>query len=172
MKSVDYVVTSALRPPSEIIVMNKNSGAQSTSTGPITLNDLLADRYTCRAFHDAQVPRTTIEQILGIARLTPSWCNTQPWHLTITEGEATRRFAETLHAHAAKPDVQAQPDFTFPSRYAGPYDERRRKVGKQLYDSIGIAHGDRDVSQRFIGRADDPLIRGGVKAAVGPSAQA
>ncbi|MEY8838547.1 nitroreductase family protein, partial [Cribrihabitans sp. XS_ASV171] len=43
------------------------------------LDDLLAQRHSCRAFLPDAVPREEIEQVLSAARRVPSWCNAQPW---------------------------------------------------------------------------------------------
>ena len=51
---------------------------------------LLDERYSCRAFQSESVPRNVIEKILTSAQRTASWCNSQSWHVTITEGEAQR----------------------------------------------------------------------------------
>ena len=37
-------------------------------------------------------------------------------------------------------------DFPFPERYEGVYQDRRRECAWQLYDSVGIARGDRAAS--------------------------
>ena len=50
----------------------------------------------------------------------------------------------TVAAAAQAPN----PDFPFPREYPGIYRERRRDCGLQLYDSVGIAHGDRQASAR------------------------
>lgn len=113
------------------------------AVGPRSLTDLLTTRYTCRSFLSTQVSRGTIEAILEVAALTPSWCNTQPWQVIVTEGEATTRFAEALYAHAKDEGQGGKPDFPFPAGYSGQYDLRRREVGSQLYQSVGIARGDR-----------------------------
>jgi nitroreductase len=60
------------------------------------LADLLQERYSCRGFLPYRVSRTTIQTILGIARRTASWCNSQPWQISIASGEATRRLREEL----------------------------------------------------------------------------
>lgn len=52
---------------------------------------LLDERYSCRAFRSESVPRDVIEKILTSAQRTASWCNSQSWHVTITEGEGTER---------------------------------------------------------------------------------
>ena len=63
-----------------------------------TLERLLADRRSCRGFTDEQVPRKVIERLLAAAQRTASWCNTQPWHVVITSGEATRELAAAMLA--------------------------------------------------------------------------
>lgn len=107
-----------------------------------TLERLLDDRWSCRGYLDEQVPRETIERLLTIAGRTPSWCNTQPWHLTITSGEETARLAEALLASFDG----AGTDFDFPSSYSGVFQERRRESGWQLYEAVGVEKGDRDAS--------------------------
>lgn len=108
------------------------------------LERLLANRWSCRGYLDRQVPRETIDRLLTIAGRTPSWCNTQPWHLTITSGDATKRLAEALVASFDGSGT----DFDFPATYAGVFRERRRESGWQLYDAVGVAKGDREASAR------------------------
>jgi alpha-methylacyl-CoA racemase len=115
---------------------------------PSSMRDLLTTRYTCRSFLPTQVSRCTIEAILDVAALTPSWCNTQPWQVIVTEGKATTRFADSLYAHAEAHGQSSTPDFPFPAGYSGQYDLRRREVGSQLYQSVGIARGDRTAAYR------------------------
>lgn len=110
------------------------------------LDRLLRARHSCRAFLPTPVPRDTIRRILAMAQRTASWCNAQPWQVTITSGGATERFRAALLAHAAK--SAPAPDMPFPRDYLGVYRERRRACGFQLYDSVGIAHGDRAASAR------------------------
>lgn len=121
--------------------------AQENQAGHFAvLDQLLDNRFSCRGFQPEQVPRSVIEQVLDIARRTPSWCNTQPWHVLVTEGPATERFRSELSEHAAHDEMK--PDFAFPTRYDGVYRQRRRECGVALYDSVGIARGDREASAR------------------------
>jgi len=128
------------------------------------LDGLLRQRWSCRGFLETPVPRPTIERLLEMAQRTPSWCNTQPWHVTITSGAATRRLAEGLGAHqrSGAPDT---PDLPFPDAYRGTYLERRRECGFQLYGALGIERGDRARSSaqmlenfRFFGAPHFALI--------------
>ena len=69
---------------------------------PEVLADLLQERYSCRGFLPYRVSRTTIETILRIAQRTASWCNSQPWQITIASGEALRRLREALFEHVRR----------------------------------------------------------------------
>jgi nitroreductase len=112
-------------------------------TTPIeVLEDLLAARFSCRAFRPDQVPRATIERVLAAAQKTASWCNSQPWQLAITSGVATRKFRDVMYT-AASSGQPSSGDFPFPREYRGVYLERRRESGFQLYNTLGIARGDK-----------------------------
>ncbi|WP_291602890.1 nitroreductase [Bradyrhizobium sp.] len=106
------------------------------------LEELLAGRFSCRAFLPKPVEHTTIERILNAAQRTASWCNSQPWRLEITSGKATERFREVMYA-AASSGKPTTGDFPFPREYRGVYLERRRESGFQLYNSLGIPKGDK-----------------------------
>ena len=106
------------------------------------LEELLAERFSCRRFLPQQVSRPTIERILTAAQKTASWCNSQPWQLEITSGPATQRFREVMYAAASSGKPNAG-DFPFPREYRGVYLERRRESGFQLYNSLGIPRGDK-----------------------------
>jgi nitroreductase len=107
---------------------------------------LLAQRYSCRGFLPDEIPRGTIVRILELAQRTPSWCNAQPWQVTITSGAATARLSAALCRHAAA--NAPAPDLPFPSEYRGVYLDRRRVCGLQLYRSVGIARGDAAAARR------------------------
>jgi nitroreductase len=117
-----------------------------TSDDTSSLGRLLDGRWSCRGFRPDPVPRATITQVLELARRSPSWCNTQPWQVLVTEGDGTERFRSALAAQAATAELT--PDFPFPPQYSGVYLERRRECGFQLYESVGIARGDRIASAK------------------------
>jgi nitroreductase len=106
------------------------------------LEELLSERYSCRGFRPDPVPRPTIERILIAAQKTASWCNSQPWRLAIASGPATKNFRDVMYA-AASGGKPSSGDFPFPREYRGVYLERRRESGFQLYNSLGIARGDK-----------------------------
>jgi len=110
------------------------------------LDALFAARHSCRAFRPEPVAREVIEQIISTAQRVPSWCNAQPWEITVTSGAETDRFRTALMAEATT--GTAKPDMDFPTAYTGPYQERRRTCGWQLYEAVGVEKGDRSGSTR------------------------
>lgn len=110
------------------------------------LNELLHGRHSCRAFHPKPVPKDQIEQIITSAGRVPSWCNAQPWHVTVTSDDETDRFRAALQ-HEAQNATPA-PDLPFPTGYSGAYQERRRACGWALYEAVGVEKGDRTASAR------------------------
>ena len=115
------------------------------------LSQLLADRYSCRAYRPEPVPRAVLEEMFAVAQMSASWCNSQPWQVIVTSENGTERFRKVLFERATQ-DAMTQggpamePDYPFPSAYRGVYKERQREVGWQLYESVGIAYGDRVAS--------------------------
>ena len=108
---------------------------------------LLAERYSCRAFLPQAVPRATLAAILQTAQRTASWCNSQPWRVVLTSGEATERFRRAL-LEEARSGAPAAPDFAWPREYRGEYLARRRECGFQLYEAVGVRRGDREAGER------------------------
>ena len=120
-----------------------DSIVENSTQEPIdVIEDLLAARFSCRAFLPKPVPRATIERILLAAQKTASWCNSQPWRLEITSGEETRKFRDVVYG-AASGGRPNSGDFPFPREYRGVYLDRRRESGFQLYNSLGIPRGDK-----------------------------
>jgi nitroreductase len=107
----------------------------------VTLQALLQARYSCRAFRPDPVSDETILQIVTAAGRAPSWCNAQPWRVTVTRGKETARFRDALLA--AVQHERPGPDLPWPESYPGAHGARRRECGLQLYEATGIARNDR-----------------------------
>jgi nitroreductase len=107
---------------------------------------ILSARHSCRAFLPDPVEKKAVQDIVTAAQKVPSWCNAQPWQLTITAGKATDTFRDALYAHAMI--TPPQPDIEWPKGYPGVYKDRRRACGFQLYDAVGIEKGDRAASAK------------------------
>lgn len=107
---------------------------------PEVLADVLSRRYSCRAFLPDPVPDATVDEILGLAQRTASWCNSQAWHVHLVGpgrvGEFGDALTEWVTTHGQGPDFEA------PSSYDGVYGERRRASGYGLYGALGIERDD------------------------------
>jgi nitroreductase len=110
------------------------------------LDALFARRHSCRAFRSDPVPRAEIEQVIATAQKVPSWCNAQPWQITITSGDQTEELRKMLMQNALKGGHS--PDLDFPKGYSGDYQARRRECGWALYEAVGVQKGDREGSAR------------------------
>lgn len=103
---------------------------------------LAGSRSSCRAYRDAPVDDRLIAELLTISGRSASWCNVQPWHVTVVTGEARRELADRLLA-AVDTRVAKRPDIAFPEDYVGAYGDRRRESGYALYEALGVARDDR-----------------------------
>jgi len=109
----------------------------------------IATRRSLRAFLPTPVPRKVIEDILAVSARAPSGVNTQPWKVTVLTGAAKDRLSQKIlaahDANAAAGSTGAdvgEYDY-YPTEWASPYIERRRKIGWDLYGLLGIAKADK-----------------------------
>jgi nitroreductase len=111
----------------------------------------ITTRYSCRAFlADKPVPRHLVEEILDVAKHSPSGTNTQPWKVYVLRGQPLQRMVtevcDTFDEVAANPaagnHLRAEYDY-YPSTWVSPYNERRRENGWGLYGLLGIQKGDK-----------------------------
>ena len=115
----------------------------STSGQQEYLRQIVERRRSCRAFLPEPVPEDTITAVLETAQHSPSWCNTQPWQLTITSGTGTDAFrAALLHHVDGEAGRPCESDIPRPTGYTGRRLARRRECGWALYESVGVTRGD------------------------------
>ncbi len=120
--------------------------------------DALMTRHSVRAFLPDAVPRTKVEQILAAASRAPSGTNTQPWRVYVVTGDVRDELcSQVLACREADPERE-QHDRPFgeymyyPFPVPEPYLARRRKLGWDMYQALGVARGDRQGSRHAAGR--------------------
>lgn len=124
-------------------------------------SDFLAGRRTTRDFASTPVPPELLERLLTDALTAPSWSNTRPFKVCVATGETRDRIsAEFLKRWAKLSAFRNGNIFTrlrllitgagLPTSnrlMARPYvpelKPRAERVGKELYNWIGVARGDR-----------------------------
>ena len=63
----------------------------------MNLYDIINERQSCRKYDTSRdVPKEKIYRMLEAARLAPSACNGQPYHLTVCRGETAARVAREV----------------------------------------------------------------------------
>ena len=129
-----------------------------TANSSAAVDAALTSRRSVRAFLPTAVPRQTIEHILSVAARAPSGTNTQPWQVHVLTGTAKAHLSRDIRAAHDDPAVRAmhtEEYAYYPTEWATPYIERRRKVGWDLYALLGIAKTDKARMHQQHGRNYD-----------------
>ena len=103
-------------------------------------------RRSIRAYLPTPVPLETIAAILQVASRAPSGTNTQPWKVAVLTGAAKAALSAKVRAAYDDPVERARHSEEYayyPTQWASPYIERRRKVGWDLYGLLGIGKTDK-----------------------------
>lgn len=107
------------------------------------LEQVLRDRYSCRAFKPDPVAPEILRAIFAEAQHTASWCNSQAWEVALVSGAVKEALTKALieDVTTRKPGGS---DIPAPIEYVGEYLQRRRASGFALYGALGIAREDKD----------------------------
>ncbi|MFS8037128.1 nitroreductase [Xanthobacter sp. AM11] len=108
----------------------------------LTAEEAILSRRSVRAFLPQAVPDDLVARILTLAARAPSGSNIQPWQVLVLRGAPLAALGRELHAHALAGDPGSEGYAYYPRRWREPYLARRRKVGWDLYGSLGIVRGD------------------------------
>jgi len=121
------------------------STAQAT-----TMDSVMRQRKSVRAFRADAVPRELVEEILAIAGTAPSNSNTQPWRVHVLAGSAKHSLSDVLikaHELGSTPPLAHFPD-PLPDDCAPHQDD----FGRRYYAALGIERGDAPARLRQTGR--------------------
>ena len=103
----------------------------------------IVSRRSIRAFMPTPVPRETIAEILDVAARAPSGTNMQPWRGHVLVGAPKDELcAAVLKVFDAEEPGHRHEVQYYPEEFFEPYLSRRRKVGWDLYGTLGIARGE------------------------------
>lgn len=113
------------------------------ATTGMSFEEAIAGRRSVRRFLPAPVPRATVEAILALAARAPSGSNIQPWHVVVLSGGKLADLVARLQARFRAGDHGEWPYHYYPQRWREPYLGRRRKIGLDLYRSLGLGKDDK-----------------------------
>jgi nitroreductase len=118
----------------------------------MTLDEVLQQRRSIRAFRPDPIPRDVVEDILRAAARAPSGTNIQPWKIHVAAGEVRETLEREVMAHRETDPADVHAEFPRMNRRKEPYVSRMRKLGKEMYGLIGIPKGDHAANWRQWGR--------------------
>lgn len=104
----------------------------------------IVSRRSIRAFLPRAVPRDLVLRLLDIAARAPSGSNIQPWQVVVVTGDALKALGAELRALSLAGDPGSEEFRYYPREWREPYISRRRKVGWDLYSTLGIGRADKD----------------------------
>lgn len=110
----------------------------------MNVSDAIRARHSTRAFTSEPVPRAIVEEMLDIARYSPTGGNLQPWKVYVTAGEVKDRLIASVAEQLGEHPLGKKSEYEiYPPKLVEPFHTRRARVGEALYNAIGIARGDR-----------------------------
>jgi nitroreductase len=127
------------------------SGSDAATVNAALVDAAITSRMSARAFTSAPVSRQTLTDLLQVASRAPSGTNTQPWRVSVLQGESRAALIDKVCA--AHDAVRANPALAnefreeydyYPEKWVSPYIDRRRENGWGLYNLLGIGKGDKD----------------------------
>ena len=118
--------------------------------------ELAYSRRSTRDFLPNEIDQQLLNEILQEGVTAPSWSNTRPFKVAVAKGEQRDRISdalvERLRASAELPGMGNTPDFTHEIPYPEGLVERSQRVGKGIYDTLGIDRADKESRFKFLER--------------------
>lgn len=109
-----------------------------TDDSSINVFQSILSRKSIRAFTSKPVSEETIKEILKLASRTPSGTNIQPWQVIVLTGDVLQKVGQEL-SQLVFSGVKGEREVPYyPRQWREPYLSRRRKIGLDLYKSLGI----------------------------------
>ena len=101
-------------------------------------------RISTRAFLDKAISQADVKDWLEAGQRSPSGGNLQPWRLIALAGEAKDAVSQmAMGALMGNPKGEPTDRDIYPKDLWNPYEERRQTIGKQMFETLGIAKDDR-----------------------------
>jgi len=118
----------------------------------VKVSEAIKSRMTVRQFLDKPVPEKTIREIIETAKRAPSGGNLQPWTVHVLVGQPLQALIEDIDQKVKNGQTEDPEYNVYPPELVDPYKTRRRVVGQQLYDLIGVPRSDTPGKLRQLAR--------------------
>ncbi|WP_299774720.1 nitroreductase [uncultured Pseudoteredinibacter sp.] len=112
--------------------------------------DAIKTRISTRAFLDTPISQAEVEEILDIARFSPSSSNLQPWGTVVLAGDSRKAATDlALNTLMKNPAGEADEFPVYPENLPQKYQDRSAGVGKAMYELMGIERQDEAARQAW-----------------------
>ena len=111
----------------------------------------IISRRAVRGFKSDPVDHPTVDHLLNVAARAPSGTNMQPWRVIALAGEPLAAFTSGMVEGFPNETTGSERPY-YPSPQYEPYLSRRRKLGWDLYGTLGIARGETDKMRAHVAR--------------------
>ncbi|MDH5434190.1 MAG: nitroreductase [Gammaproteobacteria bacterium] len=112
----------------------------------MSLETILNNRRSIRAFTDQLIAKEQLESIFSLAQRSASNCNVQPWQSYVVSGK-TKDQLQKAFFDLIMSGAQPNPDFDWQPKYQGDHRERQFGSANALYGAMGIAREDKKARQ-------------------------
>jgi len=101
-------------------------------------------RISTRAYLDKPISEAEVREWLTAGQRSPSGGNLQPWRVIALASEAKDAVAQmAMEKLMANPKGETTDYPIYPENLWNPHEERRQTIGKQMFETLGIAKDDR-----------------------------
>lgn len=108
------------------------------------VTEAILQRHSTRAFKNCEVDKTTIQNIINIAKRAPSGVNIQPWQVAIVSGKTKDNLANKMTTAFRMKQNENMDYRYYPLEWISPFKERRIETGQQLYQALNIKKEDKE----------------------------
>jgi len=110
----------------------------------------ITTRQSVRAFLPTPVDRATVEMLLKLAARSASGSNIQPWRVRVIGGDVKIRLEKAILDAVERDGFEPyQREWNYyPVNWREQFLARRRKIGWDMYNLLGVAKGDFEGTQR------------------------
>ncbi|MEH6828282.1 nitroreductase [Parasphingorhabdus sp.] len=109
----------------------------------MNVTEAVNSRRSVRQFLDKPVDKATLERVLETAQRAPSGGNTQPWSAVVVGGDALKDITAKIKEKTKTAPMGENMEYAiYPKDLDGRYEEQRRAVGRDMFESLGLARED------------------------------
>ena len=105
------------------------------------VSEAIKNRHSVRAFLNNPVSTELIKKLLEQSSRSPSGGNLQPWKIYVINDDSMKNFLK-FQSEWSEPETPAYD--IYPRELKEPYKSFSKKVGEQMYGSLGIAREDKE----------------------------